>query len=276
MSGRRRFACASHFRSDFSTCRHAHQDELFELADVPLCGCGDGGGGRDRRSPPCIQAAYRYFGQVFRNCHGLVWQQRPGGDPDDKPFVIGSEPTTGGVRTQLALAPAVQPGQSWPCSERALRDMSYSCPGQDLPGLDRASMALTAGQVVAFVGFNGSGASTKPTCARGLADLRGVSGLRPATLLGAQGGEYLKHGVVGPVGLGGVRARVALPSATSWRTTVAAKHLVTLPARKRSPAAPASLDRAGEAATVAQDRIAAPHPRRWRWARPATTASRVR
>ncbi|MFD8544699.1 hypothetical protein [Streptomyces sp. NPDC059649] len=41
-----------------------------------------------------VQVAYWYFG-VFCNCHGLEWQQRPGGHPDDKPFVI--QPGGGGV-----------------------------------------------------------------------------------------------------------------------------------------------------------------------------------
>ncbi|BDM74577.1 hypothetical protein HEK616_80640 (plasmid) [Streptomyces nigrescens] len=44
---------------------------------------------------PFVQVAFWYFGEVFCRCHGLVWQQRPGGDPEDKPFVIG--PGDGGL-----------------------------------------------------------------------------------------------------------------------------------------------------------------------------------
>ncbi|AJC53129.1 hypothetical protein GZL_00523 [Streptomyces sp. 769] len=33
--------------------------------------------------------------RLFCRRHGLVWQQRPGGDPDDKPFVI--DPGDGGT-----------------------------------------------------------------------------------------------------------------------------------------------------------------------------------
>lgn len=35
-----------------------------------------------------VQGAYWYLGEVFVRVHGLQWQQRPGNDPEDLPFVI--------------------------------------------------------------------------------------------------------------------------------------------------------------------------------------------
>jgi hypothetical protein len=37
---------------------------------------------------PFVQGAYWYLGEVFVRVHQLEWQQRPGGAPDDLPFVI--------------------------------------------------------------------------------------------------------------------------------------------------------------------------------------------
>ncbi|UJB46000.1 hypothetical protein [Streptomyces sp. A1-5] len=73
---------------------------------------------------PFAQAAYWYFGEVFCRCHRLVRQQRPGGDPDDKPFVI--DPGDGGTAEddeRAATSPDVEIPALFPRGEdNHLRD----------------------------------------------------------------------------------------------------------------------------------------------------------
>ncbi|MEV5880330.1 hypothetical protein AB0L75_40310 [Streptomyces sp. NPDC052101] len=42
-----------------------------------------------------VQGAHWYLGEVFARAHGMEWQQRPGGDPEDLPFVIQAGGTGG-------------------------------------------------------------------------------------------------------------------------------------------------------------------------------------
>lgn len=43
-----------------------------------------------------VQGACWYLGEVFARAHGMEWQQRPGGDSEDLPFVI-QPGGTGGI-----------------------------------------------------------------------------------------------------------------------------------------------------------------------------------